>query len=100
MAEIVNEAREEVNIKAGVVLEATLWSIPALSQKGIKIGAPPIAKVAPKTPALKPAPISFFLFPSFIGIVCILIISGSLRSEIVPSCLSISIHLNILWVIA
>lgn len=75
MAEIVKEAREEVNIKAGVVLEAILWSIPALSQKGIKIGAPPIAKVAPKTPAPNPAPIILVLFPTFIGTVCILIIS-------------------------
>lgn len=98
MAEIVNEAREEVNIKAGVVLEATLWSIPALSQKGIKIGAPPIAKVAPKTPAPNPAPISLILLPKFIGILCILIICVGF--EVFSSSLYISIILNIFWVIA
>lgn len=77
MAEIVKETRDDIRIKAGVVLDATLWSIPELSHMGIRIGAPPIARVAPRTPAPNPAPTNLCLLLPFIGITWILSISTS-----------------------
>lgn len=45
----------EVMIKVAVELAATSLSIPSLSQTGIRINAPPIARVAPTIPAQNPA---------------------------------------------
>jgi hypothetical protein len=44
-----------VKIKVAVLLTATSLSIPTLIHTGIKIRAPPIAKVAPTKPAQNPA---------------------------------------------
>jgi hypothetical protein len=52
---IVNATIADIRINVGVLLTIIYLSIPSLSQAGIKIKAPPIARVAPISPAIKPA---------------------------------------------
>jgi hypothetical protein len=54
--------RAAVRMRRGVLLADTSLSTPTLSQTGIRIKAPPIAKVAPTTPAAKPAMINVHTF--------------------------------------
>ena len=49
-----NEINAVMRIKTGVVDEAVSGDIEDLSQIGIRIGEPPIPKVAPAIPATKP----------------------------------------------
>lgn len=53
-ADIVNAINEEFKRSIGVLLAATLWSIPDFNHNGIKIKAPPIPKAAPTNPAKNP----------------------------------------------
>ena len=48
------EIREEDRISGAVLLEAVIGSILIDNHNGIKIGAPPIPKAAPTTPAKSP----------------------------------------------
>jgi hypothetical protein len=52
---IVAATKAEVRIKVAVLLTATSLCIPNFNHTGIKTNAPPIANVAPTSPALKPA---------------------------------------------
>lgn len=57
--------KAEVMINVAVELAATSLSMPSLSQTGMRINAPPIARVAPTTPAQNPAKIKCSTLPAF-----------------------------------
>jgi hypothetical protein len=59
---MVNATKAAVRISGGVVLADTSLSTPTLNHTGISINAPPIAKVAPTTPATNPPTIYFQTF--------------------------------------
>jgi hypothetical protein len=63
-AEIRKDTEEEKNIKGAVLFITIYLSIPALSQMGISTKPPPIATVAPSTPAIKPLNIPYRILSS------------------------------------
>lgn len=65
-AAIVAATMAEIKIKHGVVLEQLSLSIPSFNHTGININAPPIAKVAPTSPAKNPTIKNFQTFSSVI----------------------------------
>ena len=80
----VNATSAEIRINVAVLLAATSLSIPALSQTGIRISAPPIARVAPTNPAQKPAirkyhTLSSFTYILFAGVLPLFVIEFTLR---------------------
>lgn len=59
---------EEDNINGAVLLDATIGSILQESHDGIRIGAPPMPKVAPTIPAKSPENIYLLTYYLLIGI--------------------------------
>ena len=66
--EIVIDISDEDRIKGDVLLDAVVGSMFEDSHRGIRIGAPPMPKEAPITPANKPEAMYLFMWFFVIGI--------------------------------